>query len=148
MSRNTKDYSQGKIYCIRNSISDDIYIGSTCQSLSQRMAQHRLDKRREKHQNRSIYKLMNEVDDDNVFYIELVEDYPCENHYQLRKRGGELKREMKPTLNKQIECRTAKEYQTTYREYFNQYKKKYYIENKEYLNECNRQNYEKNRENH
>ena len=52
---------------------------------------------------------MNEVDDDNVFYIELVEDYPCENHYQLRKREGELIREMKPTVNKQIECRTARQ---------------------------------------
>ena len=41
MSRQSKDYSQGKIYCIRNTISDEIYIGSTCQSLSQRMAQHR-----------------------------------------------------------------------------------------------------------
>ena len=44
--KNTKDYSKGQIYCIRNSDTNDIYIGSTCQSLSQRMAQHRLDKRR------------------------------------------------------------------------------------------------------
>ena len=144
-SRHPKDHSKGKIYCIRNTINDDIYIGSTCQSLSQRMAQHRLDKRRERNQNRSIYKMMNEVDDDNVFYIELIEDYPCANTYQLRKREGELIREMNPKLNMKVECRTPKEYQATYREYYNEYKKEYYKENKEYLNECNKKNYEKNK---
>ena len=144
-ARNPKDYSKGKIYCIRNTISDDIYIGSTCQSLSQRMAQHRLDKRRQRNQNRRIYKMMNEVDNDETFYIELIEDYPCENLYQLRKREGELIREMNPQLNMQVECRTAKEYQTTYKEYFN-YKKEHYKENKEYLNDCNRKNYEQNKE--
>ena len=32
-----------KIYCIRNHIDDQIYLGSTCQSLSKRMAYHRQD---------------------------------------------------------------------------------------------------------
>jgi predicted GIY-YIG superfamily endonuclease len=35
------DYKNGKIYCIRNKINDDVYIGSTTQPLSQRMAKHR-----------------------------------------------------------------------------------------------------------
>ena len=109
-SRHPKDYSKSKIYCIRNTINDDIYIGSTCQSLSQRMAQHRLDKRKERNQNRRIYKMMNEVDDDNLFYIELIEDCSCENLNQLRKREGEIIREMNPQLNMQVECRNNREY--------------------------------------
>ena len=35
------DYSKAKIYQIINDVSDDIYIGSTCQPLSKRMAEHR-----------------------------------------------------------------------------------------------------------
>ena len=32
-----RSYSNGRIYCIRNSINDDIYVGSSCQPLSKRM---------------------------------------------------------------------------------------------------------------
>ena len=39
----SKDFKNGKIYCIRNTIDDDIYVGSTCQPLSKRMAKHRVD---------------------------------------------------------------------------------------------------------
>ena len=46
----------------------------------------------------------------NNYYIELIEDYPCENTYQLRKREGELFRELKPPLNINIPSRTNKEY--------------------------------------
>ena len=42
------------------------------------------------------------------FYIELYEEYPCENIEQLRKREGEIIRELKPTLNKRIEDRTIR----------------------------------------
>ena len=37
----SKDYKNGKIYCIRNTIDDDIYVGSTTQPLSERMVKHR-----------------------------------------------------------------------------------------------------------
>ena len=36
MVKNGKDFSKGKIYCIRNNIDDEIYIGSTTQPLSKR----------------------------------------------------------------------------------------------------------------
>ena len=35
------DYSQGKIYQILNTITDDVYIGSTTQLLCNRMKSHR-----------------------------------------------------------------------------------------------------------
>ena len=41
MAQNSKDYKNGKIYCIRNNIDDNIYVGSTTQPLSKRMALHR-----------------------------------------------------------------------------------------------------------
>ncbi len=44
------------------------------------------------------------------FYIELLEEYPCENSIQLQKREGELIRELKPALNQIIAGRTIEEY--------------------------------------
>ena len=140
MEKRLKDYSKGKIYCIRNTINDEIYIGSTCQSLSQRMTQHRQGCKNRRNQNKKLYVMMKEIDDIDAFYPELIEDCPCEYVSQLRKRDGEIVRQMKPSLNMQTECRTAKEYQDTYREYFKTYKKEYHKENIEYLNECNKTN--------
>ena len=107
MSRNPKDYSKGKIYCIRNTINDDIYIGSTCQSLSQRMVQHRRDMTARQHM--KLYKSMTELEREN-FYIELLEEYPCENFNQLTKREGQLIRQHQSALNQLINGRTKKEY--------------------------------------
>ena len=56
--KNAKKYSKGKIYCIRNSLNDDIYIGSTCQTLRQRMALHRYDSIKPNRQNTKKYKQM------------------------------------------------------------------------------------------
>ena len=42
MAINNMTYKNGKIYCIRNSVDDDIYVGSTTQPLCKRMAMHRI----------------------------------------------------------------------------------------------------------
>ena len=52
---------------------------------------------------------MNDVGVEN-FYIELIELDACNTQDELRKREGELIREYKPDLNKQIAGRTIKEY--------------------------------------
>ena len=40
-TKRVMDYKNGKIYKILNTITDDVYVGSTCQPLSKRMAKHR-----------------------------------------------------------------------------------------------------------
>ena len=85
--RNNKDYTKGKIYIIRNSQNDLTYIGSTCQTLAQRMAQHRRDMKYPKRQQYKLYQAMNELGVD-AFYIELLEDYPCQKKEELLKKGG------------------------------------------------------------
>ena len=35
------DYKNAKIYKVLNDVTDDVYVGSTCQTLSKRMAEHR-----------------------------------------------------------------------------------------------------------
>ena len=107
--RKPRDYKNGKIYCIRNHMNDDIYVGSTCQSLSKRMAYHRQDCMKQNRHNTLIYKMMYELGRDN-FYVELIEEYPCENSNQLERREGELMREHKASLNQVIAGRTPEEY--------------------------------------
>jgi predicted GIY-YIG superfamily endonuclease len=49
------------IYIITNDYNDDVYIGSTCNSLVRRYIQHKSDSKNEKYQNRPLYKLINEI---------------------------------------------------------------------------------------
>ena len=56
MGENSKNYQNGKIYCIRNYVDDDIYIGSSCQPLSKRMAWHRKSYYQTNMKNRPLYK--------------------------------------------------------------------------------------------
>ena len=128
--KNTKDYSNGKIYIIRNSVDDRTYVGSTCQSLSQRMAQHRAELNLKKNASSKIYKAFKEIGK-YYFFIELLEEYKCENNDQLRKRESELTREYKAYLNTKIETRTRKEQ---------------YYDNQEELAEKNKQKYQRNKD--
>ncbi len=122
----SKDFKNGRIYCIRNTIDDDIYVGSTCQPISKRMAKHRDSGKGGKNYNMKLYVKMREIGVDN-FYIELIEECPCDNGEQLRRREGHFIREM-ATLNKNIAGQTPQEQH-----------KEYYIKNKEHLDEANKQ---------
>jgi predicted GIY-YIG superfamily endonuclease len=107
--RNNKDYNNGKIYIVRNHINDMVYIGSTCQTLSRRMAEHRSNMNANLKQHYKLYVAMREHGKEH-FYIELLEDYACERPEQLLKREGERTREYNVELNKKIEGQTLKEY--------------------------------------
>ena len=85
------DYSKGKIYKILNSIDDEIYVGSTIKTLSQRMASHRSLANFNPYN--KLYKHMIDIGIDK-FYIELVENYPCNDVYELRAREGYYIREI------------------------------------------------------
>ena len=105
-------YQNGKIYAVKNDITDDIYIGSTTMALSKRMVKHR-SHAKTKPDFLPLTKFMNEIGIEH-FYIELVEDYPCINKEHLNKREGELIREL-GTLNKRVEQRTYNEWAKEYR---------------------------------
>ena len=66
-----RDYTNGKIYCVRNHLDDDIYVGSTTQALSKRMAKHRENRFNPKNINLNFYQKMNKLGEEN-FYIELT----------------------------------------------------------------------------
>jgi|688.fasta_scaffold138258_3 hypothetical protein len=147
-------YHGGKIYTLRSPSTDKIYIGSTTQSLARRKALHKCVK-------------SNDISKLEDFYIELLENFKCENRDELNKREGELIRLNKDKCcNKQIAGRTDKESMKAYRENNkekilkkqNEYrdnnkekikesKKEYYENNKEKIKESNKEYYEKNKKN-
>jgi hypothetical protein len=123
------NYQNGKIYTIRCRTDNTlIYVGSTSQPLTKRLGDHKCRCNNIKYQNMLIYKTINNNWDN--WYIELYEDYPCENKEQLCKREGEIIREI-GTLNVVINGRTREEYFAENKEIIANKFKTYYQNNKE-----------------
>ena len=127
------DYSKGKIYKITNDFNNEIYIGSTCDTLVKRYSKHKSDSKNEDRSNIILYKLINEIGFDR-FRIELICDYPCDDKYQLLQKESEYIREL-GTLNMVIPNRTVQEHS-----------KDYYIKNKTILNAKHQEYYEQHSE--
>jgi len=128
------DYQNGRIYTVRCRTDNSlIYVGSTTMPLSRRFSLHKNNKYC------SLYKLIqnNFNGDWSNFYIELYEEYPCNNKEILNKREGEIQREI-ATINKHISGRTQKEYYIDNRNDKIHYQKEYYIDNRN-----DRMNYQK-----
>ena len=141
----SRDYSKGKIYIIRNTVNDLTYIGSTCQTLARRMIQHRSATKNNKQQHYKLYQAMNEVGKD-AFYIELIEDYPCQTLDELLKREGEKIKEYEGKLNQSISGRSKKEYRQDNKEKLAEKSKQDYQENKEKRRETKKLYRETNKE--
>ncbi len=87
------NYQQGKVYSIRSlSRPDLIYVGSTTQALSKRMGEHRAPA------SKCISKQIINIGD---AYIELIENYPCNDKNQLLARENSYMRGLE-CLNKQL----------------------------------------------
>ena len=138
------DYKNGKIYKITSDSTNKIYIGSTCQPLSKRIADHRDSYKQfiNNKRNRIItcYELIKLGD----AIITLIEDFPCESKEQLHARERyyiELHKDI--CVNKKIPTRTTKEWQVENKESLALYKKQYRIDNKEKIKQYNIDNKEK-----
>ena len=134
----SQDFRKGKIYKIINDYNDDVYIGSTCDILTKRFSCHKSSINRKCHL--PFYKLILEIGFDR-FRIELIEDYPCEDIYQLRQREGFYIRQL-GTLNKLVAGRTRKEYNEEHKEQ----RKEHYENNKDIILEKQKEYRENNRE--
>jgi len=76
-SLSSEKFKNGKIYFIGNFIDNDVYIGSSCQSLQKRFQQHK-DSMNSYKKNRKLYSKMLELGIEH-FYIEEIEKCPCNN---------------------------------------------------------------------
>ena len=152
-------YNKSMIYTIRSPHTEKYYIGSTTQKLCKRFSDHKVKYKLyldAKHHFVTSFKIL-ELGD---AYIELLEEYECDNKTQLEKREGEFIRIHKDNcVNKRIEGRTKKEYRTdnlekfkqTYNKYkidnkdkISKYHKQYRIDNKESISKQNKQHYNDN----
>ena len=131
------DYKNAKIYQLVNDITDDVYIGSTCQPLSKRIAEHRASMRSKRDSHLKLYQKMLEIGVEH-FNIYLVKETPCENKEQLRAIEGEYIRE-RGTLNGHIAGRNmkthGKEMNDIHREKYREVRQSYTINNKDKLTE-------------
>ena len=124
------NYQNGRIYCIRNYENDDIYIGSTTQTIKHRFKNHKANYKRWLKKESCYYTSFEIIQYDSA-YVELVEKYPCNCKEELEKREGEIIRETENCVNKYVAGRTKEEYYQEKKEIITKKKKEYYDENKE-----------------
>ena len=141
------DFTKGKNYKRTNDFNNHIYVGSTCNILTKRFSHHKAIISTE--QQRPLYKLMAEIGFER-FRIELIENYPCKDKYELRQREGHYIREM-GTLNLCIAGRTYKEWAANFRkenkEIIKEKGQEYYQQNREIMNQKHQKYYHEHAEN-
>ena len=136
------DYKNGKIYTIRSHQTDKIYIGSTTQPLSKRLSYHKTQYKQYLN-GKSPFITAYDILQYEDAYIELLEEYPCDNREQLFKKEGELIRGGSNCVNKRIEGRTNKQYKEDNKDKIKEYQKEYNEQNKEQKKEYYQQNKDK-----
>lgn len=140
----SQNFNNAKIYKITNDFNDEVYVGSTCDTLIKRFSAHKQSCKCDKKNHTSLYVLMNEIGFER-FRIDLIEDYPCSDKQALRQREGYFIREM-GTLNKRIAGRTDEEYEKDNKEKRKEYFKEYREVNKEAILERCKNYLEQNKE--
>lgn len=99
-------YQNGKIYALKSKECEKYYIGSTIQSLKDRLCDNK-----KKHRLQPNYISSYEILKYDDCYIELIELFPCNNKQELQEREGEIQRERcREIVNKRQEGRTKKQW--------------------------------------
>ena len=134
-------YENSIIYKIKhNEDYDDktIYVGSTS-NFKNRKNQHKCNCNNEKNikYNYTVYQYIRDNGGWEQFVMIPIEQYPCNNKDELKIKERHHIDLLKPTLNKNIPGRTAKEY---YKNYYH-----YYNDNKQKLKEYQKERYENNK---
>ena len=129
------NYQNTKIYKLWTHSNDEIYIGSTTQSLSQRLAKHKSDAKMTTKNHMCSSSVL--FENEGKVMIELIEEFSCENRMMACKREGELIR-ANSCINKNMPGRTHKEsmknWEESHKEQQKEYRKKYYLKSKEEKN--------------
>ena len=129
----------GKIYKIVDNSNDNIYIGSTCDSLKYRLSKHKCDYKRYLKGIFNNVKSFDIIKNDN-FSIELIENCDIKTKQELLIARERYYIQNNECLNKNIPGRYDKGYQQYQKDYYNDNKDKinkshkdYYIENQDEL---------------
>ncbi len=115
-----RDYSKGQIYIIRNHVDDRVYIGSTTRTLGDRFSNHKSKAKSQKYKNTKLYDAFEELGVDK-FYIERLEEYPCNDIQALVAREGYYIRmydSVNDGLNGKLSGQSAEERRARNNKYF------------------------------
>jgi hypothetical protein len=137
-------YNNAKIYAIRSYQTDDIYIGSTYQTLPKRLHDHKRGYKLYLYAKYGYISSFEIVKYDDC-HIQLIENYPCNNREELHKKEGEYIRKMK-CVNKCVAGRTRKERYEDNKDEILKYQKYYNQKNKVLISKRNKEYREKNKE--
>lgn len=113
-----------------------MYIGSTCDKLNKRMSAHKSRYKKDKSETKTVNKILKYPD----AYIELIENFPCENKRELLDREGYFQKKV-PCCNSQIQGRTMKQYRKDNEEKLKKQGKEYREKNKELLKQKHKEWY-------
>jgi len=147
MPRLPIDYSKSVIYKIYSNDQDvnEIYIGSTT-NFRKRKHKHKCLSLNKNNQNtneynRYVYEYINNNGGWNSFNMTILERYDCNNKIELQTREAYYIKHLNATLNKQIPCRTSKQYRIDNKDKIIQYRIdnrdkfiQYRIDNKDKIN--------------
>lgn len=135
----TSDYPRlGRVYRIWNDVDDKEYVGSTFQSLCERMRDHRGEINTKHKAHRLIYTHMRDLGTEH-FRIELVEECMVNSREELLRLEGHYIRKFGAKLNKVIAGRTHDEYRVENRDKKRDTDKRYYQANKVTMSEKNKE---------
>lgn len=119
-------YQNGKIYMIKSSFTNKIYIGSTLQKyLSNRFKEHKYCLKSYEKGNKTSYCTSYEIVKYDDAQIILVENYPCNSKDELRAREEYHRKQYNEAINKQKAFQSHKEHL--------QYMREWHHDNKEYV---------------
>jgi hypothetical protein len=122
------DYSKGKIYKITSSQTESIYIGSTCNSLENRLLSHKKNYNLWKNEQYGYCSSFEIVKfDDSI--ITLVEEFPSTTKLELHTREGEIIRNTENCINYRIPGRTGAKYRVENKELISKKYKEYKFKN-------------------
>ena len=118
------DYLNGKIYKIVDNTNGNLYIGSTTQSLTQRLAGH-VGKYKSYEQGKYPFTASFDILKNGNYEIILIEEVECENKEQLLR---EERKQIDSNLcvNRNIPSRTAEEWRKEHKEHIVERNRNYY----------------------
>ena len=134
------DYSKGKIYRIVSDKTDEVYIGSTVQTLERRFIVHK------SYFKTSRYCSSAEILKHGDARIELIRDFPCNSEQELEKEEDKYILDCCKVVNCNRASRTRAEYYQENRAEIAEKTKQYREANRAEIAEQQKQWYEANRE--
>jgi hypothetical protein len=139
------DYQKGKIYKLWSPSKNLVYYGSTCETLSQRLAKHKYSNKLNNEGNMKRYCSSSLIFECEDYKMELVEEYPSNNKQQLLKKEAEYIK-ANQCVNPQIPARTNKEWYIDNKERLKIKSKEYAKNNLEVNREATKKYYENNKD--